>query len=123
MSAREYVDRKNAIYEHLANFKPAKDSPEVPFVYLGEPQKLLLQGKTTGKKIPMSIKEQREVILTELQWKRREFDDFVKKTTARIQSLQLQCPHENQTWEPDPSGNNDSAYCCPDCGKQSKRKL
>lgn len=55
--------------------------------------------------------------------KKKEFEEFKKKQEGRILALRLQCPHSNQTWEPDPSGNNDSAYCCPDCGRQSKRKL
>lgn len=42
----------------------------------------------------------------------------------RIKKIRASCPHDcNWTFHSDPSGNNDSYYSCPACGKESKRML
>lgn len=39
-----------------------------------------------------------------------------------LTKLRKICQHEELTFHPDPSGNNDSCYICDWCGKEARRK-
>lgn len=44
-----------------------------------------------------------------------------RKFKEQISLLRNLCNHENTTYHPDPSGNNDSCYTCDECGIEKKR--
>lgn len=45
----------------------------------------------------------------------------IKSLRQKLLEIQKQCPHNSTRFEPDASGNNDSAYECLTCGKIAKR--
>lgn len=69
------------------------------------------------------IREQRYAIHEAIAAHRKSFESKCAEEHAKLADLQRACPHTNQGYEPDPSGNNDSSWYCPDCGKESRRKL
>lgn len=51
----------------------------------------------------------------------KEFREKCKDINKKLSLLRKECSHENKTWNPDPSGNNDSYYSCDICGAEGKR--
>ena len=50
-----------------------------------------------------------------------EYERCQRKIEVEIRELRKMCSHEDKTYNPDPSGNNDSYYHCNVCGKESKK--
>jgi len=51
----------------------------------------------------------------------QQYADSAKAVSKEIRQIQKDCPHLVTTYEPDPSGNNDSSYTCVTCQYTSKR--
>ena len=45
----------------------------------------------------------------------------VKKLRQELWAIQKECPHNKTSYEPDPSGNNDSTMTCLVCDKEARR--
>lgn len=48
----------------------------------------------------------------------KEFDQKREALRQTLRNAQKLCKHENATYHPDPSGNNDSYIECNECGKR-----
>lgn len=42
----------------------------------------------------------------------------LKRLRDEYRKIVRQCPHASERYVPDPSGNNDSAHICNDCGRR-----
>lgn len=69
------------------------------------------------------IRNKRYAIYEAIEAHRKSFESKCAEEHTRLAELQRECPHTNQEYHPDPSGNNDSSYYCPDCGKEHRRRL
>jgi len=45
----------------------------------------------------------------------------LKKLNQDLAKIQRDCPHDKTSYEPDPSGNNDSTTTCLICDKSARR--
>ena len=45
------------------------------------------------------------------------YEKRLDRHKKNIKEIRKQCPHTNETFYPDPSGNNDSTYTCNVCGR------
>jgi len=50
----------------------------------------------------------------------KRYGEFQKEHNRQFEEIRDRCDH-NWQYHPDPSGNNDSGYCCTGCGKWTKR--
>jgi predicted dithiol-disulfide oxidoreductase (DUF899 family) len=67
----------------------------------------------SDKQIKLAINE---------EWKAIErykllYDKRVQRHKDKIKEIRKQCPHSEESYYPDPSGNNDSTYTCDVCGR------
>jgi hypothetical protein len=67
---------------------------------------------------PVTIKARRLELEKEHAANKAEFIEKNTEINFKISLLQKRCSHENTTYSPDPSGNNDSSLSCNDCGKE-----
>ncbi len=75
-------------------------------------------------KLPaIQVKEKLTKLRLKLHKERERHDKAVKKLQAAVFDLQENgCPHETWSFNPDPSGNNDSYYECDTCGRERHRR-
>lgn len=52
-----------------------------------------------------------------------QYEADCKAVTLEIRTVQQDCKHWDQSFEPDASGNNDSEYHCDICHKISRRPM
>lgn len=58
---------------------------------------------------------------TQLKEADKEYRERCEEINKKLSLLRKECSHQNKTWNPDPSGNNDSFYSCDVCGTEGKR--
>lgn len=68
----------------------------------------------SDKQIKLAINE---------EWKAIEkykllYEKRLQRHKEKIREIRKQCPHNKETYYPDPSGNNDSSYTCDVCGRE-----
>lgn len=51
----------------------------------------------------------------------KDYQQTIKYLDDKISEIRKSCPHENVSFNPDPSGNNDSYMSCDVCGEERKR--
>lgn len=78
----------------------------------------------TMDKLPTAqVKEKIAGLRLRLHREQERHEKAVKKLKAAIFDIQENgCSHETCSFNPDPSGNNDSYYECDVCGRESRRR-
>ena len=80
-------------------------------------RKFKIMEDLTGPKIKELI-VLHQLIIDEIERKRLDDIKTVRRDISHLRSL---CKHEQTTYHPDPSGNNDSCYTCNFCGLEKRR--
>lgn len=80
-------------------------------------RKFKIMEDLTGPKIKELI-VLHELMIEEIEQKS---SDEIRSFRKRISHLRSLCKHEQTTYHPDPSGNNDSCYTCDSCGLEKRR--
>lgn len=70
---------------------------------------------------PEEIKELIDKLGQDLVSAQHKFNEYKLDIRYKIKQLQEKCKHPKRKYYPDPSGNNDSCYCCEFCGLEKKR--
>jgi hypothetical protein len=72
----------------------------------------------TQLKLVEEIQSGIRVVNKTLQDVQNNYEKTVKDLKTNIKNYQNKCKHWTRTYNPDPSGNNDSFYECNICGKE-----
>jgi hypothetical protein len=79
-------------------------------------------GKEAGEKMrqyheAVELKKRIQEIRAQINRIRLQAEEQIEAAEEGIENLQKMCKHQDTTYQPDPSGNNDSTTKCNICGK------
>lgn len=69
----------------------------------------------------MNIKKLIKTVNLEIENKTNLYNQDIAKLCKLKREIQNECKHEDTTYYPDASGNNDYCYICNDCELEKKR--